>query len=144
MHHDDAIADGAVEGNGHEGDANPLDLMRPGLTTLQHASLRLDGDGKYFGALRFEEARHAGKGTSGADSRDPCIDAPLHLLPDLDGGGLLMEVRVGRVLELQRGEGSGCILLELQRLPDGPCHAFGLGCAHYGRAETAHEDAFLF
>jgi len=103
----DFVADGAVEGVGDEGDADAFDFVGAGFASLQDGALGFDGDGEDARVLLLEEARDAGEGAAGADAGDEGVNAGVHLLPEFDGGGVVVELGVGGVVKLEGGPDVG-------------------------------------
>ena len=109
------------------------------------AFLRLDGDGDDFLALRvLDVARHAGDGAAGADAGDEHVDGAIGVVPDFGAGGLLVDGRIGGILELLGqeiflGVGGGDVL----GARDGAFHAFGAGGENQVGAQSGqHAAAF--
>ena len=69
---------------------------------------------------------HAGDGAAGADAGDEDVDLAVGVAPDLLGGGVAVDLRVGRVLELLRHEvarsvsASSSALAMAPGIPSGP------------------------
>ena len=55
----------------------------------------------------LEHLADAGDRAAGADAGDEDVDLAVGVVPDLLGGGLAVDLRIGRVLELLRHEGVG-------------------------------------
>ncbi len=91
----------------------------------------------------FKKARDPGEGATGADTGDKGVHVPFHLLPQLAGGGGVVEFRVGSIVELQCGKRAGGFRLQGAATPDGALHPLVFGGADHGGAEAPHQDAFL-
>ena len=92
----------------------------------------------------LDVAGDAGDGAAGADAGDQHVDLAVGVVPDLRAGGLLVDRRVGRVLELLRQEvalrvGGGHLLGPA----DGALHALGARGQDQVRAEGGQHPAPL-
>src|SRR5581483_7653698 len=89
----------------------------------------------------------AGDGAAGADAADQDVHLALRVVPDLLGGGLAVDLRVGRVLELLRHERLGrpaaVLLYQLLGLGDRPAHALFAGSEVDFGAERLEQPAAL-
>jgi len=142
--HEDFVADGAIEGVGDERDADAFDFVGAGLASLQDRALGFDGDGEDAGILLLEEAGDAGERAAGADAGDEGVDASVELLPEFLSGGVVVELRVGGVVELEGGPNVGVGFGESEGAADGAGHAIGFGGSVDLGAESTHEGAFFF
>jgi len=142
--HDNFVGHGTIEGIGNEGDADAFDFMRAGRASLEDGALGFDGDSEDARVLFLEEAGDAGESAAGADAGDEGVDAGVHLVPEFDSGGVVVEAGVGGVVELEGGPDIGIGFGQGDGLTDGAGHAFGFGSAMDFSAESAHEDAFFF
>ena len=62
---------------------------------------RLDRDGDNLLAARaLDVSRYAGQGAAGADAADEDVDLAVGVVPDFRPGGLLVDRRIGRIVEL--------------------------------------------
>ena len=66
----------------------------------QRSVLRFDPEDLNPGLTGFEGAAHPGDRAAGADTGDEDVDIAVGVRPDLFGGGLLVDRRVGGVGEL--------------------------------------------
>ena len=104
----DRVDQREIEHIGHEARADALDLVRAGLERLAGALL---GQDRARGGLHrhrkdrlalgvLDVARDAGDRAAGADAGDENVDRAVGVVPDLRTGGLFVDRRIGRVLEL--------------------------------------------
>ena len=142
-HHHDFVGHRAVEGSGHKRGPDPLHLVGARLAALKDGPLSFDRDGEDVRILSLQELRNPGEGSAGSYAGHEGVDAAVHLFPDLDGGGVVVEAGIGLIIELERGKGVGIVPGQGLRLADGSFHAFCLRGAHDGGSETTHQDAFL-
>ena len=61
----------------------------------------------HAGLARLEHLADAGDGAAGADAGDDDVDLAVGVVPDLLGGGLAVDLGVGRVVELAGQDGAG-------------------------------------
>jgi len=118
--------------------------VRARLTAPQDGTLGLHGHRKDARILFLEKAGHTGKCSTRADAGDEGVHPAFHLLPNLDRRGVVMELWIRLVFELQRRKYIRIVLRQSQCLLNRPLHAFHLRRAHDRRAEAAHQDAFFF
>src|SRR6185312_4843186 len=102
--HHDLVAIVAAERFGNEADADAFDFVLAGRSALKNRALCFHSDGEDFRILLLHESRNAGKCSPRADTNRNRIETTLHLLVNLVRGGLIMELRVRRILELQSDE----------------------------------------
>src|SRR5438067_10501229 len=95
--HDDLVGERRVPSFGDEAYADAFGLMFAGRAALQNGALRLNGDSERFGVLLLYIAGDAGEGSAGPDTDDDGVHAAVHMLVDLAGGGLIVEVRIGLI-----------------------------------------------
>src|SRR5580658_605325 len=89
---------------GNEADADAFHAMLARRSPLQDRALGLNRDGNDGWALLLQETRYAGECSAGAHPGYEPVHAALHLLPDLDCRGVVVVLRVGLILKLERYE----------------------------------------
>lgn len=100
--------------------------MRPRLAAGQHrAVLRLHRDDLQPGLARLEHFRTTGHRTAGTHPGNDHINLAVGVVPDFLGGGLAVDRRIGRILELLQHFGIGIGGQNFLGLFDRPAHTFG-------------------
>ena len=112
--------------------ARPLDFMRAGFDRLTRTGLGNDGGILRFDRDRlkglfpaFDHFRDAGDRSARADGGDEDIHLAIRIRPDFLRGGLAVDGRIGRILELLGDERTGRFLGEGFSPGDGAFHSFG-------------------
>src|SRR6478609_4142477 len=122
---DDLVVELGVEDLRDEVGAEALDLVGAGLAAVEDRGLRrLDGDDLHTGLAGLEDLADSRDGAARADAGDDDVDLAVGVLPDLLGGGLAVDLRVGLVGELAR-EHPATLGGDLGGLGDGALHAGG-------------------
>src|SRR5205823_5862196 len=136
----DLVVDRRVEDRRDEAGADALLFVRRRCAARQHRALvRLDGGDANARLLLAQIATGAGDGTARPDAGDEDVNLASRISPDLRTGRLVVDRRVGRVVELAHHDGAvpelGEELLRLRDRPLHPLRAFGEHDAAAQRAE---------
>src|SRR6266540_315939 len=114
----------------HEPGAGALNFMGAGLDRLAREGLRnnrrilrLDGDGLEAGSAGMDDFVTAGNGAAGAHGGHENVDLAIRVAPEFLGGGLAVDFRVRRILELLGNPRVRRFLGELFGASNGPLHA---------------------
>ncbi len=122
----------------------PWILCGPGAPPGQDRRLLgLDRDDLDLGVLLLEVPAGAGDGAARTDARDEDVDLAVRGVPDLGAGGLVVDLRVRRVLELVGEDRAGTLRGDLLGPGDAALHALRRGREDQLRAEHAQQRAPL-
>ena len=97
--------------------------MWSGLSTRQdRATFRLDCHHLQARLARLQQPATACKCAARADAGQHGVDCAIRICPDLFSRRLLVDFRIGRIVELARHNGAGCFRQNFLRLGDGAAH----------------------
>src|SRR5262249_10203893 len=85
---------------------------------------------------------YSGKGAGGACSDHQSINFSIHLLKKLGSRGLIVEIRVGGVLELP-GHKAVATFRKFLCTTNSTCHTFAVRSSSHLRTQCLHNDDFL-
>src|SRR5580704_1948274 len=143
-HHENFVADRAIERLWDEACANTFDFVRAGRAAAENRSLGLDRISQNAWKLLLQIASYAGERSGSSAADHDGIDAPIHLLENFAGGGFVVVVGIGEVFELSGHERRGIGGDQSLGLADGALHALCVGSTSHLGAEGAHDlDLFL-
>ena len=118
----------------------PWILCGPGLPPEMTGRVgRFDGDGAEIGLLRAKIAGRAGDRAARADAGHEDIDLASGVFPNLRAGGPLMDVGIGRIVELLRNPGIGRRVGQLLGLGNRALHAVLGRSEHQVGAQAAEQ-----
>ena len=118
---DDLVINLCVQHFRNKSCADTLNLVRAGFSFGKHrGSCRLNSHDLHFRLLALQELTDTGYGSAGTNTSYENVNSTLGVIPDLRAGGLSVNLRVCRVVELSRDEAvlNGCC--QLICLGDGP------------------------